>query len=83
MLPNKLRNLPYNGKRIFYKFYKRSLHKFNSTKIAYKLAVCAVRKKYMLIHGRWQARPDANQTDTTSSSSSDTDSNDDSNVPYT
>ncbi|AJD09251.1 hypothetical protein [Condylorrhiza vestigialis mutiple nucleopolyhedrovirus] len=70
MLPDTLHNLPYNGKRIFNKFYDRSLHKFKSTKVATKLAVCAVRKKYMLINGRWQVRPDANNSDTTSSSSS-------------
>ncbi|ALR71636.1 hypothetical protein AGNV_102 [Anticarsia gemmatalis multiple nucleopolyhedrovirus] len=70
MLPDSLHNLPYNGKRIFNKFYDRSLQKFNSAEIATKLAVCAVRKKYMLIDGRWQARPDANDSDTTSSSSS-------------
>jgi hypothetical protein len=76
MLPDSLHNLPYNGKRIFNKFYTRSLHKFNSTRIATKLAVCAVRKKYMLVNGRWQARPDANNTDTTSSSSSSSSSSD-------
>lgn len=70
MLPDKLRNLPYNGKRIFYKFYERSLHKFNSAKIATKLAVCAVGKKYTFVDGQWRPRPDANDADTTSSSDS-------------
>ncbi|QDL56985.1 CHAB-LIKE-1 [Dione juno nucleopolyhedrovirus] len=70
MLPEKLHNLPHNGKRIFYKFYERSVRKFNSKTIAVKLAVCAVRKKYSLVDGQWRARPDANDADTTSSSSS-------------
>ncbi|AUR45116.1 chab-like protein [Spilosoma obliqua nucleopolyhedrosis virus] len=72
MLPQKLHNLPHNGKRIFYKFYDRSLRKFGSKEIAVKLAVCAVRKKYTLIDGQWRARPDANEADTTSSSSATT-----------
>lgn len=66
MLPKCYQNLPYNGKRIFEKFYKRSLHKYKSERIATKLACCAVRKKYINLNGTWQARPDANDTDTTS-----------------
>ena len=73
MLPENLQNLPHNGKRIFYKFYERSLRKFGSKQVAAKLAVCAVRKKYTRVHGQWQARPDANDTDTTSSESSSSD----------
>lgn len=67
MLPKCYQNLPYNGKRIFKKFYDRSLQKYKSTQIATKLACCAVRKKYMLINGKWQPRPDANNSDTTTS----------------
>ncbi|AAC59062.1 FP [Orgyia pseudotsugata multiple nucleopolyhedrovirus] len=84
MLPEKLHNLPHNGKRIFYKFYDRSLRKFGSREVAVKLAVCAVRKKYTLVRGQWRARPDANDADTTSSSSSSetcTESDDSSDVP--
>ncbi|ANF29729.1 chaB-like protein [Catopsilia pomona nucleopolyhedrovirus] len=69
MLPKYYQNLPYNGKRIFEKFYDRSLEKYNSKRLATKLACCAVRKKYMYIDGKWQARADANYTDTTSTDS--------------
>nr|UIX56218.1 FP protein [Hyphantria cunea nucleopolyhedrovirus]UIX56363.1 FP protein [Hyphantria cunea nucleopolyhedrovirus] len=77
MLPEKLHNLPHNGKRIFYKFYDRSLRKFGSKEIAVKVAVCAVRKKYTLVDGQWRARADANDADTTSSSSDTTSSSSD------
>ncbi|USC25908.1 hypothetical protein [Palpita vitrealis nucleopolyhedrovirus] len=69
MVPKCYQNLPYNGKRIFKKFYDRALQKYKSTQIAYKLACCAVRKKYMFIDGKWQTRLDANNSDTTSNSS--------------
>lgn len=84
MLPEQLHNLPHNGKRIFHKFYDRSLRRFGSPEIAARLAVCAVRKKYTLIGGQWRARPDANAADTTSSSSSaesGSDSDDSGHVP--
>ncbi|AHD25579.1 chaB-like protein [Choristoneura murinana nucleopolyhedrovirus] len=83
MLPEKLHNLPHNGKRIFHKFYDRSLCKFGSKEIAVKLAVCAVRKKYTLVNGQWRPKLNANDADTTSSSSSDscTESDDSSDVP--
>lgn len=80
MLPKTLHNLPHNGKRIFYKFYDRSFRKFGSKEIAVKLAVCAVRKKYTFIDGQWKARFDANDADTTSSSSSS--ESDDGYVPF-
>ncbi|UZE89766.1 ChaB2 [Parapoynx stagnalis nucleopolyhedrovirus] len=70
-LPKNYNNLPYNGKRIFEKFYNRSLEIYKSKKIALKLANCAVRKKYMYLNNIWYVRPDANDTDTTSSSESD------------
>ncbi|ABL75996.1 Mv-ORF44 peptide [Maruca vitrata nucleopolyhedrovirus] len=72
MLPKYYQNLPYNGKRIFEKFYDRSLKKYKSTQIATKLACCAVRKKYMFIDGKWQPRIDANNSDTTSTEDTDT-----------
>jgi cation transport regulator ChaB len=73
-LPKHYNILPYNGKRIFKKFYNRSLEIYKSEKIALKLANCAVRKKYMYLNNTWYVRPDANESDTTSSSdSSDTD----------
>ncbi|AGR57127.1 ChaB-like protein [Choristoneura rosaceana nucleopolyhedrovirus] len=83
MLPEKLYNLPHNGKRIFYKFYDRSLRKFGSKEIAVKLAVCAVRKKYTQINGQWQPKSNVNDADTTSSSSCEscTESDDSSDVP--
>ncbi|AOT85550.1 cyun92 [Cyclophragma undans nucleopolyhedrovirus] len=66
ILPKCYYNLPYNGKRIFEKFYERSLQKYKSKQVARQLACCAVRKKYIYINNRWHARSDANKSDTTS-----------------
>ncbi|AKN80989.1 ChaB-A-like protein [Lonomia obliqua multiple nucleopolyhedrovirus] len=69
LLPKKYQTLPYNGKRIFEKIYNRSLNVYKSERVALKLACCAVRKKYLFLNNTWQARPDANQSDTTSTDS--------------
>lgn len=76
VVPKRFQNLPYNGKRIFKKFYDRSLKKFKSDSVALKLAYCAVRKKYFCVNGKWKVRPDANDTDTTSIDSSSLEEND-------
>lgn len=72
-LPKNYISLPYNGKRIFKKFYYRSLQKYKSERIALKLACCAVRKKYIYLNNRWHVRSDANNSDTTSSSENNSD----------
>nr|AFS51971.1 DekiORF94 [Dendrolimus kikuchii nucleopolyhedrovirus] len=77
ILPRCYYNLPYNGKRIFEKFYERSLQKYKSKQVARKLACCAVRKKYIYINNQWRARSDANNTDTTSTEEEDDDDDDD------
>lgn len=71
--PKKYYSLPSNGKRIFKKFYDRSLQKYKSERIALKLACCAVRKKYIFINNKWHVRSEANNSDTTSSSESSSD----------
>jgi cation transport regulator ChaB len=68
-LPPSTRNLPYHGKRIFMKFFNRALKKYNSDKEATKVAWQAVKRKYYKHNDQWLSRPDANDEDTTTTSS--------------
>ncbi|AJD80741.1 hypothetical protein [Pseudoplusia includens SNPV IE] len=71
-LPASTYSLPYNGKRIFLKFFNRAYIKTKSEPISFKIAWQAVKRKY--VHnkdGEWVARKDANDYDTTDTSSTD------------
>jgi cation transport regulator ChaB len=72
-LPTSTHNLPYNGKRIYLKFFNRAYEKSHSDVTASKVAWQAVKRKYTKRNNEWVARKDANKYDTTTTSSSDTD----------
>ncbi|QYC92759.1 ChaB-2 [Trabala vishnou gigantina nucleopolyhedrovirus] len=65
-LPISTQNLPYNGKRIFLKFYIKSLNMGISKEDSITIAWSAVQRKYYLSNdGQWLAYSDANCYDTT------------------
>lgn len=70
-LPTTTKNLPYNGKRIFLKFFNRTYRKSKSEAASSKAAWRAVKRKYIKNrYGDWAARADANDYDTTTTDTS-------------
>ncbi|AIU41285.1 chaB [Sucra jujuba nucleopolyhedrovirus] len=76
-LPFTVQQLPYNGKRIFIKFYNKCIQLGMSKLAAYRIAWSAVRKKYYRSDDRWLPFTDANEYDTTSSESDDSSASND------
>ncbi len=87
-LPTTTKKLPYHGKRIFMKAFNNAREYYDSEDTAFAVAWSAVKRKYRKNKsGRWVAREDANDFDTTqsdtttscssSSSESSSDENDD------
>nr|AOW42879.1 ChaB2 [Lymantria dispar multiple nucleopolyhedrovirus] len=64
-LPTSTRALPYNGKRIYLKFYNKSIKMRNSPTTADAIAWTAVKRKYYCDRGEWLPFADANDYDTT------------------
>ncbi|ADD73768.1 ORF59 [Lymantria xylina nucleopolyhedrovirus] len=64
-LPSSTRALPYNGKRIYLKFYNKSIKMRNSPSVADAIAWTAVKRKYYCDAGEWLPFADANDYDTT------------------
>ena len=64
-LPASTRVLPYQGKRIFMKFYNRSYEKYQNDVTASIIAWEAVKRKYIKVDDEWIPRCDANEYDTT------------------
>ncbi|ADB84394.1 ChaB2 [Apocheima cinerarium nucleopolyhedrovirus] len=73
-LPQSTQSLPFHGKRIFHKYYVKSLNMNISTNDAAKVAWSAVRRKYYKSGGLWVPFVDDNEFDTTSCSSDDSES---------
>ncbi|QAT90385.1 ChaB-like protein [Spodoptera exempta nucleopolyhedrovirus] len=65
-LPVNTRVLPYQGKRIYMKFFNRAYENYKSDVTASKIAWQAVKRKYKKVGENWVPRKDANQYDTTS-----------------
>lgn len=72
-LPTSTQNLPYNGKRIYLKFFNRAHEKYRSDEAADKVAWQAVKRKYIKRNHEWVARTDANCYDTTTDDDDDDD----------
>ncbi|AKN80573.1 Cation transporter protein A [Perigonia lusca single nucleopolyhedrovirus] len=72
-LPKSTQHLPYNGKRIFLKFYNRGLKMTRSDVHATQLAWIAVKRKYYKHNGQWVPYADDNEFDTTTTDESDND----------
>ncbi|AWW14402.1 ChaB2 [Hyposidra talaca nucleopolyhedrovirus] len=66
-LPQSVAHLPHHGKRIFLKFYNKSIDLDISPMGAYRIAWSAVRRKYYKRDGVWVPYANANDYDTTSS----------------
>ncbi|AKC91712.1 chaB2 [Lambdina fiscellaria nucleopolyhedrovirus] len=66
-LPLSARQLPYNGKRIYIKFYNKTLKMCRFDEAAHNVAWTAVKRKYYKRKGQWVAFADANDYDTTDS----------------
>nr|AHC69560.1 ORF-59 protein [Lymantria dispar multiple nucleopolyhedrovirus] len=64
-LPTSTRALPYNGKRIYLKFYNKSIKMRHSPTAADAIAWTAVKRKYYCHDGEWLPFADANDYDTT------------------
>ncbi|AUV65374.1 ChaB-like [Alphabaculovirus myunipunctae] len=64
-LPTSTHNLPYNGKRIYLKFFNRAYEKYGNEATAAKIAWQAVKRKYYKRNDEWIVRADANEYDTT------------------
>ncbi|ACO53481.1 chaB [Euproctis pseudoconspersa nucleopolyhedrovirus] len=71
-LPPSTRRLPFHAKRIFLKFYTKSLSMRMSKEDAIKIAWSAVKRKYYKNNNRqWVAYVDDNEFDTTTSDDDD------------
>ncbi|AAC70247.1 LdOrf-62 peptide [Lymantria dispar multiple nucleopolyhedrovirus] len=70
-LPTSTRALPYNGKRIYLKFYNKSIKMRNSPTTADAIAWTAVKRKYYCDRGEWLPFADANDYDTTTTEEED------------
>nr|ANS70945.1 ChaB domain protein 2 [Lymantria dispar multiple nucleopolyhedrovirus] len=71
-LPHSTRALPYNGKRIYLKFYNNSIKMGHSPSTANVIAWTAVERKYYCDQkGEWKAFRDANDYDTTTTDDDD------------
>ncbi|AGR56800.1 Chab-2 [Hemileuca sp. nucleopolyhedrovirus] len=69
-LPKSTLSLPYHGKRIFLKFYTKSIQLCMSKKAASRIAWKAVKRKYYKTpNGTWKPYDDSNSFDTTCTSS--------------
>ncbi|QNV47826.1 ac60-like protein [Alphabaculovirus altersperidaniae] len=64
-LPASTRVLPYQGKRIYMKFFNRAYEKYRSDITAAQIAWQAVKRKYIKVDGTWIPRCEANEYDTT------------------
>nr|WAK98412.1 ORF62 [Lymantria dispar multiple nucleopolyhedrovirus] len=73
-LPTSTRTLPYNGKRIYLKFYNKSIKMRNSPTTADAIAWTAVKRKYYCDRGEWLPFADANDYDTTTTEEEEEDS---------
>lgn len=73
-LPTSTRALPYNGKRIYLKFYNKSIKMRNSPTTADAIAWTAVKRKYYCERGEWLPFADANDYDTTTTEEEEEDS---------
>lgn len=74
-LPADAKRLPYNGKRIFIKFYTRA-RKYSDERGSINIAWRAVFRKYYCENNSWHAHDDANNYDTTTTTDDDTSTND-------
>lgn len=86
-LPRATKRLPYHGKRIFMKAFNNARQYYGCEQTAFAVAWSAVKRKYRKNKkGKWVARSDANDYDTTttdtSSSSDDYDDDDDEDYEY-
>ncbi|AHH82627.1 ChaB2 [Buzura suppressaria nucleopolyhedrovirus] len=81
-LPQSVTHLPYHGKRIFIKFYNKSIDLDISPMGAYRIAWSAVRKKYYKHNSVWVPYANANDYDTTSSEDDIGAISDDDNIQY-
>ncbi|AAR28835.1 ORF71 [Leucania separata nucleopolyhedrovirus] len=70
-LPSNVRKLPYHGRRIFLKVFNSTYDGDEGR--AFRYAWAAVNRKYVKRNGKWVARPDANQYDTTTTEDEDDD----------
>nr|AMO27734.1 ChaB-like peptide [Lymantria dispar multiple nucleopolyhedrovirus] len=73
-LPTSTRALPYNGKRIYLKFYNKSIKMRHSPTAADAIAWTAVKRKYYCHDGEWLPFADANDYDTTTTEEEEEDS---------
>ncbi|AAL01826.1 unknown [Spodoptera litura nucleopolyhedrovirus] len=64
-LPKSVDKLPYHGKRIFMKVFNSAHEQYGNEQSAFRAAWSAVKRKYIKRKGRWVARRDANDYDTT------------------
>ncbi|QEI03663.1 CHAB-LIKE2 [Rachiplusia nu nucleopolyhedrovirus] len=70
-LPRAAKKLPYHGKRIFMKAFNSAFRYYDSEETAFAVAWSAVKRKYKKNNsGKWVARSDANEYDTTTTESS-------------
>lgn len=76
-LPASTRALPYHGKRIFRKSFNEAYERHGNEQTAFRVAWAAVHRKYEKRNGRWKARPDANEYDTTTTDTTDTSTEED------
>ncbi|AXU41502.1 AC60 [Alphabaculovirus altermyunipunctae] len=72
-LPSNVRKLPYHGRRIFLKVFNSTYDTYGNESKSFRYAWAAVNKKYMKRNGKWVARPDANEYDTTTTEEDDDD----------
>ncbi|AIZ48662.1 asb105 [Agrotis segetum nucleopolyhedrovirus B] len=64
-LPASTQVLPFEGKRIYMKFFNRAYEKYHSDAAAARIAWQAVKRKYTKVNDEWVPRRDANEYDTT------------------
>nr|AJR20337.1 ChaB-2 [Lymantria dispar multiple nucleopolyhedrovirus]AQQ80084.1 ChaB-2 [Lymantria dispar multiple nucleopolyhedrovirus] len=82
-LPTSTRALPYNGKRIYLKFYNKSIKMRNSPTTADAIAWTAVKRKYYCDRGEWLPFADANDYDTTTTEEEEEEEEEDSSAATT
>ncbi|AXS67711.1 chaB-like protein [Cryptophlebia peltastica nucleopolyhedrovirus] len=72
-LPSAVKRLPYNGRRIYMKFFNRAYKNYKSKVSANSIAWSAVKRKYYKKNYRWLAYTNDNDFDTTDTENDDYD----------